>query len=381
MKDKSAINFLRVFLICSLSVVGLVGSFNYLMDPFGYFETVPFIGINEKKLPGNVQERFDRVVKIISKKPQAIMLGSSRVRAGFPASYYSRLVGYPAYKAAFSGARFHEIFSYFEHALHNQPHLKAVFIGLDFYGFSKNLNPIAEYAEDRMRRSSVPINDFFKLLLSQATLKYSYTTYKHNRDTKKFEVVDRIHVKVDDDDYVDLGLPMIETPEDFLKAEKRFFFDDYVIDPKKIEMFRKIVQTCKERNIDLKVIFCPVHANYCETIYQCGRWNDFENLKRELSAIYPIYDFSGYSQFNVEPLSRDTCGTYFFETSHFTPHYGKAILDKVYNIEDRCPNTGTLLTQATIEEHLKTLRDQRNVWAQHNPEKVEWLRKHLKLTE
>lgn len=371
--------FLLVFWICSLSAVFLVGAFNFLIDPFEYFKAPPVLGMNEKKLPGSNQERFDRAVKIISKKPQAIILGSSRARAGFPTSHFSYLVNYPAYKAAFSGARFNEIFSYFEHALHNQSDLKAVFISLDFFAFSKNLTPISEYSEERLRRSSLAINDLFKLLLSQDTLKFSYATYLHNRDPKKFEIVDRIHVKVDENDYIDLGTPMIETPQDFLKAEKRLIFDDYVIDQKKIEMFSKIVQICKEKNIDLKVVFCPAHATYWETIYQCGRWEDFENLKRTLSAIYPIYDFSGFSSYNTELLSKDAASTYFFETSHFTPYYGRMILDKVYGIEDRCPETGFLLTKDTVEEHLKILRDQHEAWANQHSDQIAWLQKHLEI--
>lgn len=381
MKHQPERTFLIVFLSCTLSVVFFIGAFNYLIDPFGYFKAPPLVGLNEKKLPGNSQERFDRVVKIISKKPQALMLGSSRVRAGFPESYFAHIVGYPAYKAAFSGARFDEIFSYFEHALHNQPDLKAVFIGLDFFAFSKNLTPISEYSEERMRRSSLSMNDLFKLLLSQATLNFSYMTYNHNRDPKKFEVIDRIHVKVDENDYIDLGTPMIETPEQFLKAEKKMIFDDYVIDSKKVEMFRKLVQTCQKNNIDLKVAFCPAHANYWETIYQCGRWKDFEDLKRELSAIYPIFDFSGFSEFNTELLSKDAYGTYFFELSHFTPHYGKIILDKAYGIEDRCPQGGFLLTQDTVEKHLKTLREQREVWIKNHPDQVIWLQTNLEIKQ
>ncbi len=369
--------FLIIFISCSLSAVVLIGLFNYFIDPFGYFYTPTWEGYNEKKLPGNVQERFDRVVRIISQKPQAILLGSSRVRAGFAASSMEHIVGYPAYKAAFSGARFNEIFAYFEHALVNQPELKAVFIGLDFFAFSKNLPPVAEYSEERMRRSSLSMNDLFKLLLSQATLKFSYKTHEHNRDPMKFETVDRIHVKIDKDDYVDLGTPMIENPQDFLKAEKKMIFDDYEIDEKKVEMFRKIVQTCKKRNIDLKVAFCPAHAHYWETIYQCGLWSEFENLKRQLSAIYPIYDFSGYSDFNTEVLSKETSSTYFFELSHFTPHYGNIILDKVYNIKDRCPDSGFLLNAESIEPHLKTLRDQREEWIKLHPDKVSWVRNQL----
>lgn len=379
MNNRAASLFLSAFLICSFTALSLIGIFNYLMDPYSYFQTPPLLGINEKKLPGHSQERFDRVVKIISKKPQALILGSSRVRAGIPTSYYSHLVNYPAYKAAFAGARFHEIFSYFEHALYNQPDLKAVFIGLDFFAFSKKISPIPEFSEERLRKSSLSVSDLFKLLLSQVTLKFSYATYQHNLDPKQIEKVDRIHVQVDDHDYIDLGLPMIETPEVFLRAEKRTIFDDYEIDPQKVEMFRKIVQICKAKNIDLKVIFCPAHAYYWETIYQCDRWKDFENLKRELSLIYPIHDFSGFTPYNTELLSKDKSGLYFLEVSHFTPYYGRIILDKIYGIQDRCPQGGFLLTPETVERHLKTLRVQRDAWAQQNPEQVAWLQKQLKM--
>lgn len=375
MKEKT---FLRVFVSLSFSIIMFIGLFNFLIDPYGYFKSPTLPGLNGSKLPGHSQERFDKVIKIMTQKPQAILLGSSRVRAGFPSSYYSQLTGYPAYKAAFSGARFHEIFAYFEHALHNQPDLKAVFLGLDFFSFSKHLTPIAEYSEERMRRSSPLLNDIFKLLLSQVSLKFSYETLKHNQDPQRFEMTNRIHVKVDENDYIDLGTPMIETPEAFLNAEKRMIFDHYEIDPNKVEMFRQIVQTCQEKNIDLKVVFCPIHALYWEMIYQCNRWQDFEQLKKVLSAIYPIYDFSGFSPMNTEALAKEKIGQYYFEMSHFTPFYGVAILDKVFGIEDRCAGCGFLLTPETIESHLKMQREQHDTWVAQNPEQTAWLQNQLK---
>lgn len=372
--------FLIIFLSCSLIAVFSIGAFNYLMDPFEYFETPIFFGMNEK-MQSDAQERFDRALKIMVVKPKAIMFGSSRVHAGFPVNRLSQLVGYPVYKAAFSGARFNEINGYFEHALHNQPDLKAVFIGLDFFAFSKNLDPVTEYTEDRLRKSSPSLIDLFRLFLSYATLKYSYATYKHNLGIKKAQIEDRTRVKVNEDNMNVLVVKKNDLPQDFLKNEKKGIFDNYVIDPKKIEMFRRIVLTCKERNIDLKVIFCAAHAHYWETIFQSGCWNDFEDLKRQLCGIYPIHDFSGFSSFNTEPLSEDVVSNYFFEVSHFTPFYGTAILDKIYGIEDRCPNAGFLLTKDTVEGYLKTQREQRETWVKNNPDKVAWIRKHLELTD
>ena len=61
-----------------------IAVFNYFMDPYEYFGPPVVQGLNDKKLPGPTQERFDRAIKIMRKKPQAVMSGSSRVREAFP---------------------------------------------------------------------------------------------------------------------------------------------------------------------------------------------------------------------------------------------------------------------------------------------------------
>ncbi|KIC72488.1 hypothetical protein DB41_KK00140 [Neochlamydia sp. TUME1] len=380
MPDKNHYLFLTAFFIATLIALISIVSFNYLIDPFDYFKPPIIVGFNDKKLE-STQERFDKAAKIIVKKPTAIMLGSSRVRAGFPITYYTQLAGGQAYKAAFSGARFDEIFGYFEHALYNQPDLKAVFLSLDFFAFASQLEPVAEYREDRLRRASLSFSDWAQCLLSQQTIKFSWSTFKHNINPKKLEEVAGYYVKIDENDFILLNPIIVENPVQFLKEEKRLIFNNYEIDDKKVTMFRKLVQRCQENNIDLKVVFSPAHVYYWEALYQCNCWKALENLKRQLSAIYPIYDFSGFCAFNQEDLSVGNSNRHFFEVSHFTPLYGQIILDRVYGKENGCQEqeAGFLLNPQTVELHLTKIRKQRDDWIEKNFDLVIWLQNQLNI--
>lgn len=352
----------RTFLIIFSGLISglllLIAAFNYFIDPFDYFK--PMSPNGHSKQPFQSHERFDRAIKIMVRKPQAILLGSSRVKAGFSQSYFSQLVGKPAYKAAFNGARFDEIYSYFEHALYNQPDLKDVFIGIDFFAFSETIKPVSEYSAKRLKRDTLLFDDFFKLLLSREVLKLSYENHPFKQVSPNQE--SRFCMKIDDHEFIGISQSMIEKPQMFFESEKIHIMDSYKIDEKKVEMFRRLVQICKNNHIQLKVVFLPVHNVYGKFIYDCDRWRDFEELKRQLCSCYPIYDFSGFTTLNAEVLSHEETNTYFFEFSHFSPTYGKIILDKIYGIEDRCPDSGKLLNPENIEEHLMIQSRQRDEW-------------------
>ncbi|MBN9378521.1 MAG: hypothetical protein BGO14_08485 [Chlamydiales bacterium 38-26] len=359
---RPARTFLIIFSGLITGLLLLIAAINYLIDPFDYFKGLSPDGLSKQPLQSH--ERFDRAIKIMIRKPQAILLGSSRVKAGFSQLYFSQLVGKSAYKAAFNGARFDEIYNYFEHALFNQPDLKDVFIGIDFFAFSETIKPVSEYSLKRLKRETLPFDDFFKLLLSQEVLKLSYENHPFKQVTPKQE--SRFFAKIDEHEYIGISQSMIEKPQMFFESEKIHIMDSYKIDEKKVEMFRRLVETCNNNHIRLKVVFLPVHNAYGKFIYDCDRWRDFEDLKRQLCSCTPIYDFSGFTALNAEVLSNEEPSTYFFEFSHFSPIYGKIILDKIYGIEDRCPDSGKLLTPENIEDHLKIQSRQRDAWLEQN---------------
>lgn len=379
MNEKSVRLFLLTFLSITIPVLIGLAALNYWMDPYDYFGTSKIPGYNEYKLGDMINtshERFDRALAVMRRKPKAIMLGTSRIKTGFESSYFSRLLGTDSYKVAFSGARFDELYAYFEHALFHQPDLKHVFLGIDFYSFSDKVKFTSDFSAERLARSTLPLNDILGLLLSYGTLKFSHETYELNLNPKGIEHTNRNHVKIDDNEYMGINTTMLDNPDIFIKSEKMITFDDYAIDQNKIELFRKLVQKCQDKNIDLKIIFCPSHCRYWEAIAQCGRQEDFENLKRQLTAIHPIYDFSGFTKLNNEPLTGEH-GEYYFEISHFKPTLGRLILDKVYGVSDQLPDTGYLVTKDNIEEHLKRHREEREEWAKNNTEQAAWVKEQL----
>jgi hypothetical protein len=368
--------FITTFLICAGLSIAALGLFNVIMDPYDYFETSStIVAVNNKKLSHDISERLKVAVEVIKSKPQAILLGSSRVRAGFDNNYFGNLVNQKSQKVAFSGARFEEIFGYFEHALANQPNLKEVFLGVDFFAFAESLKPVEEYSKERLGKPFLPLNDVFKLVFSKHVLHSSYQTLKFNLDPIGYEYLDRYHVKLDDGIYITISQSMLEKPDEYLKIDKKLFIGNYQIDPYKVSLFKKMVDLCHEKNINLKVVFLPTHSVYAEMLCQCGAWEQFEKLKHTLVSICPIYDFSGFTSYNSESLpTADQDFANFFEISHFKPSYGKIILDKVYGKNDCCSDTGILLTEKNVEKSLIKMRKQHLNWQNHYLEWVEWVK-------
>ena len=87
------------------------------------------------------------------------------------------------------------------------------------------------------------------------------------------------------------GISNIETPQDFLKLEKGTIFDNYAIDPKKVEMFRQIVQTCKEKEYRSQSDILSRSFYYRQDCFSMWAMDYFENLKRELCVMYPMMIF------------------------------------------------------------------------------------------
>ena len=180
MNDRSVRTFLLTFFCITIPTLLTVAALNYFIDPYEYFNTAKVDGYNKYKLGDMINtshERFDRAVAIMRLKPKAILLGTSRVKAGFETSYFSKIVDQKAYKVVFSGARFDELYAYFMHSLFNQPDLKHVFLAIDFHSFSDKLNATPDFSAERLSRQNLPLNDILNLLLSYGNLKFSHETY------------------------------------------------------------------------------------------------------------------------------------------------------------------------------------------------------------
>lgn len=372
--------FLLIFLSIIGSVLFVIGAFNVLVDPFSVYQTPLIPKINMCKIDLGMQERLYKATQIARQKPQVILLGSSRVMVGLNPDEIESVLHLPTYNGAFSGANMEEIYHYFEHALYHQPDLKAVVIGLDLFGFRQE-SPYRGFPMSRLKTSTIEWNNRLSCLFNKASLVSSCRTLHENffgdpmitylhHGQQNPEISDRQRAKRTIEDEWKLLKQMVSS---------RDFYDGFRLSLEKIEYFKKIVDICREKGIELRAFFCPTKAVYWEALYLQGLWPELESLKRHLCQIYPIWDFSGFNCVTTQALeSQDE--PFYFECSHFRPQViGKAIIAKLFDLQ---PSTelagfGLLLKPDTVEMCLNQINQDRLNWQEERSDLVKEVRHTL----
>ncbi|MFB2936418.1 hypothetical protein ACE1B6_14300 [Aerosakkonemataceae cyanobacterium BLCC-F154] len=155
-------------------------------------------------------------------------------------------------------------------------------------------------------------------------------------------------------------------------AEKTLY-KDYNLSEEELAAFQAIVDTCKKRNIKLKVFIAPVHAAQLELINRAGIWSEFENWKREIVKITPVWDFASYSNLTTEPIGDRM--NHFVDSVHYRDQVADLIMQRIYNYQpEKVPaNFGKLISPKNIEPHLKVVREQRLNWKDDNLQIVQFV--------
>lgn len=369
--------FLKVFFSSFGPILLLIGLVNLAIDPLEYFGMPRIKHFNAIKSSKNDRVRLAKAQEIIEQKPKAIILGSSRVMAGFDPKDLEEITGEKAYNAGVTGANFEEVYEYFLHALHVQPELKTVVLGLDAFCFSV-FEKIKDDLPDFLHGEKPYWLEKLKGLFSLSILLCSYATLKDNywgdprEGLLKGGLFDPICA-------VDKGSNPILEQGDLTYLQKLHEVGPYrgfKVNQERIEKFRSLVKICHQKNIQLKVFFNPAQAPYFEALYQHGYWEAFEGLKRALANIYPIYDFTGFNEITVQ-LKKCPENPLFYECSHFRPLLGKVILNVLFDKSSFPISVGNLLTPESIDNILSRERINRNFWAEAHPEIVAELSKDI----
>lgn len=335
--------FIKKFLCFSVSLILSIMTINYIIDPFNIYSVATIQGLSHVK--PEFQSRLTVALNTIKFKPKTIVLGTSRA-VHIPKEGLGNLCEEPFYNAGISGASFDEIHSYFLHALYLQPDLKRVILGIDLFSFHADRKPQIDFKSERIQNKHVNFNDLKDTLISYnalaASCKCAYLSFFD------IEIINPI-IEMGDNVYLQ---KMLESSENY---------KNYRIDPEKIEKFKNFVEICRNYKIDLQVYISPVKAFYWEFYYQNGLWPHVEDLKKQLCAIYPIWDFSGYNPITLETLDSDGESLY-FECSHFTPYIGKLLVKRMLGETSSIDSIGYRLTPENVESILIEILDQRLQW-------------------
>ncbi len=368
--------FVRWWLLLTLLALAAVALMNLLVDTMGAFPRLHLRAFEPLRYL-----ECDRISKAEIARHggwEAIILGSSRAKAGFPAEHPFLFTNHCC-NLSMDAARLPELAMALEFAQQRNP-LKHVILGLDWFMFVPGGNSLPEFDESHFSPKFQPIAFYCKQLLGQVAIKRSWEAIR--RKLRGYRVVPQEHYGFYNH-HIGADTCQRELFDRVLHMTSGYSYQG--VDPQNVEVFRQIVRLCREHQIDLRIALLPVHALDMEVLYAGGAWPPFEELKTRLVNVlaeegvegkFGLWDFTGYSGPPAEPVPPDGDAKirmkYYFENSHFTPECGWLMLDIM---SGHCSTNGfgAMLTRANLKAHLAQVLVDRAVFARTNAADVQWV--------
>ncbi|MGL4500375.1 MAG: hypothetical protein ACRCU2_15020 [Planktothrix sp.] len=370
--------YVRLVMALILLQTVSISGFNIAVDPYGVFNSPTWLGVNQVKPEKDRQVRMFKAIEVIRIQPKMVFIGSSRTEFGLDTAHPAVSGVQPGYNLGITGGNIYEARRYFEHAIANNPNLKKAVIGVDFFMFGKQKKNQLDFSENRLLISHVTLEDKLNSIFSWRVIRGSLKTLKFNQNSG-----DRVgHFYPDgrrnpsyyiQDIYG--GLQGVDIMADLLRKNDFFISkrrgETYEISH--LEEVKNMVNLCAKYQIECHFFISPSHVTQWESIRLSGAWEVFEEWKRKLAQITPVWDFSSYNSITTEPLS--SAMTNYMDSSHYHKEIGDLVLNRIFQYnQERVPEDfGVLLTPGTVENHLKQIREDREIWANNNPDVVHFV--------
>lgn len=358
--------FNLAFLTFTLPSLFTIGLFNIAVDPYGVINSVTLPRVNHLKPETTTHNRLFKAIDIVRIKPKTILLGTSRVDWSLDPTHPALAINQPVYNLGLPASGMYELRRYFQHALANQPNLKQVIISLELLPFNElGRESAPDFTETRLEKTNLTPQDIVGVAFSLNALHSSIKTVTSNVND------------VSSTDYYQNGMRVR------LPKQKAFYtqlggiakYTTFRLSNKRLADLKTIINICQQRGIEVKVFITPSHATYFEEIYVAGLWPVWENWKREVVKITPVWDFSGYNSINTEPVSNQMEN--YLDSFHYSKEVGNLVLNRIldYHEENIPADFGVRITSDNIEFHLAKIRADRRVWAKANPDVVKVVQK------
>ncbi len=387
-KSKS---YLQISGILMLTAIITTVSFNWFMNPYGIYHSPEIDGINKRKPLFAGQLRLAKAWTIYKRKPDAIILGSSRSECGLDPNHPGWKNAQDVYNLAISGGNMYEALRYFQHAHALKPQKKVV-LGLDFRMFNifekggaggfKDSRLVVK--ADGSVNSEFSIFEKFIMLASMDVLRDSMKTFKKQDRDLHYLPNGKVSWKVNAKQNNKLG----GYHKAFRATEKKNMNQIWFQRPNQYDFIhpntgqssfdylRGLLDTAYRDNIDLRMLVSPSHARLWEALHAVGLWSKFEQWKQEVVTIneqqakkygkqpFPLWDFSGYNTYTTETITDNM--KWYWESSHYKQELGNIVLDSVFE-RKIADDFGVLINTKNIDKHLADIRIKQQQYRKDHP--------------
>lgn len=374
----------KYFTLCGI-LLALVIVFNFLINPFGVWDVPKFNRIN-CFLNVTKYERLYKMIQIARRTDtEALLVGASGVKKGMHPAAYEELTGLKTYNAGIDGGQMYDFRCIVEQAIIFEPELKHIILALNYFAFDDEFAQRggAVYLPVEQVGHRIPVGkQLVGCLMSKDALRESMTVFLNN-------FLGVVSYSVIDDDGKTNAKPLassygrIRSLDDFAMEAKGqiSMFTNFHLSKSAMDDYAEIVKLCANHSIELKVYINPVHGTFLECIYAADGGEMFEEWKRKLVEIHPVYDFAHFSVVGSEPFSNKRI--YFRQCQHHMPITGEMVMHKVNGeaLADNVEPFGVLLTVDNVNDYIEQNRRERTQWEKEHPVMVECALNIVKMCE
>lgn len=280
MKKHKLYIFLTIIFTFILFALGI--GIRYIIDP---------VGLNNKFDLGLKKDialayRTQKYVELTNFKPNTLMIGGSRVQY-LNTEDVKKYTNDKVYNLGLQFSTLEEQYYFLKYSLENFP-IKNVIIGLNLYPFSQRLEDNKSDFDKDLLIAEFSVFNQIKHYLEVPLFKYlqhSYENQDKEADYKNGSITLHHQNRVIQNNDKELLWKIT------LEGYKNKYFDYLEWGEDSLYYYKRMVELCKEYNINLKIFTTAVHSSMFKLLEETEKMDIFYLWKEELSKIAPYWDF------------------------------------------------------------------------------------------
>jgi hypothetical protein len=354
---------LRLMALYLFAFLAAVATVNWLANPYGAW---PVSAIDPIYRKGGA-ERVATPFRLRAEQPTIMLVGSSRVMFGMKIEQGAR---YGVLNAGLPAANLDEIAAVIEVALEN-PGLKRVIWGLDFFAFDNNVAGILD-PQTRQRLAGDARLKIMETLLSLDALDLSRRLLVRAMSGRRNLPAVRTMPIPWTQEMIrgELARPgrndLDQMDRSIIEGQLGYWipvYSNYQWSDSRMALFQGVVARARRAGVDVIVFIPPLSGYELEALRQSGRWETFQRWKRLIAAAGPYWDFSGYNEIAQE-------ADLFNDVAHYKPAVGFTILRRLLGEDcSRCGDkarrvldSGLWVEPATVDRVLAIQEDRKTAF-------------------